>query len=79
MKPELTAGRAWAGIAVGVLAYELACPDGELLSEGVDRALERHRIATTMAIGVTALHLLNMLPERIDPFSHFTKFAKDKR
>lgn len=64
----LTARRAWLGIAAGVLAYEVVCPEGELLSEGVDRALEKHRLATLMAIGVTALHLANLLPEQIDPF-----------
>lgn len=69
VRPELSATRAWALIGVGVLAYEIACPEGELLSEGVDRALERHPKATVAAIGITALHLANLIPERLDPFS----------
>ena len=76
---ELTAGKAWAGLAVGVLAYEVLAPDGELMSEGVDRALERHPLITTLAIGATALHLLNILPERIDPFHQALKLMKGKQ
>lgn len=64
---ELSAGKGWAAIGLGVLAYEILCPDGELLSEGVDRALEKHPAATRLAIGAVALHLMNVLPERIDP------------
>lgn len=33
---DVNAKRAWGVIAAGVLAYELACKEGELLSEGVD-------------------------------------------
>jgi hypothetical protein len=33
---NMNAKRAWGVIAAGVLAYELACNEGELLSEGVD-------------------------------------------
>jgi hypothetical protein len=66
---KITAGKAWAGLAAGVVAYDLLCPDGQMLSEGVDRGLEQHRLATGIAIGVTALHLLNILPESVDPFS----------
>lgn len=40
-----------------------------MLSEGVDRGLESHRWATAAAIGVTAMHLLNVLPQNVDPFS----------
>lgn len=70
IKPELTAGRAWAVIGVSVLAYEALCPQGELLSEGVDKALESHRLATTALIGAVSLHLLNVIPARFDPFQH---------
>lgn len=72
----LTARRGWLGLAAGILAYEVTCPDGELLSEGVDRALEKHPVATMLAIGVTALHLANLLPEQIDPFHQGMKLLK---
>jgi hypothetical protein len=67
VRPELTAKRAWACIGLGVLAYEMAAPPGELLSEGVDGSLSGHPILTRAAIGYLALHLANVIPERYDP------------
>lgn len=67
VKPE-PAKYAWVAIGASVLAYDLLCPEGQTLSEGVDKALEKHPVATTLAIGVTALHLLNRLPAKLDPF-----------
>lgn len=72
IRPELTAQRAWTALGLGVLAYELACPSGELLSEGVDRALNSHPALTRAAIGYTALHLMNLLPESVDLFHQLT-------
>ena len=34
------ADKAWVTLAVGILAYEIAAPRGELMSEGMDRYLE---------------------------------------
>jgi hypothetical protein len=68
VRPEITAKRGWMAIGALVLAYEMAAPPGELLSEGVDAALETHPYLTTLAIGAVALHLANVLPEKIDPF-----------
>lgn len=76
IRPELTAKRAWAIIGLGVLAYEMAAPPGELLSEGVDTKLSQHPILTRAAIGVTALHLMNLLPEKIDPFHQFNEAVR---
>lgn len=76
VRPELTAKRAWAAIGLGVLAYEIACPKDELLSEGVDRALESHKAMTLAGIGVVALHLANLLPDRLDPLSQGLKLLK---
>lgn len=72
-KPELSAKRAWAAIGLGVLAYELACPQGELLSEGADVAVTGHPYLTRAAIGITALHLANIIPERYDPIHQLVK------
>src|SRR6185312_12779038 len=36
MALPLSAKQAWGLLAAGVLAYEVACKEGELLSEGVD-------------------------------------------
>lgn len=76
IQPNLTARRGW-GIVLGTaLAYELSAPHDELLSHGVDRALESHPIATRIAIGVTALHLLNLLDDRVDPYVQIPRLAK---
>lgn len=58
----------WGLIAGFVLAWDLAAP--ETLSSAVDRALETDtgRLLAVGAVAVTGAHLLNMLPERHDPF-----------
>lgn len=77
LRPELTAKRMWGAIGASVLAYELACPENELLSEGVDRALDsRYSTVVRVGVAVTALHLVNLLPERIDPFHQGLKLIK---
>lgn len=79
MREHLTAGRNWAITAGVIAALEIACPDGETLSEGVDRALERPftRYAAVAGIGITAAHLLNVIPEKYDPF-HYALLWKDR-
>lgn len=76
IQPELTATRGWLALGVGVLAYEAACPPTQTLSEGVDRALDHKRLLTTAAVGITALHLLNVLPEAIDPYQQAINLGK---
>ncbi|WOI85954.1 DUF7427 family protein [Rhodococcus qingshengii] len=73
------ADAAWAGIAVGVLAYDYLCPPGKTLSERMDTYLEHPhgKYAAYAAIGVTALHLANVY-DRLgikwaDPFHQATK------
>lgn len=60
--------KAWLAMGAGILAYEIKCEQGELLSEGADRAIEKHPILTRTLIGYTALHLANSLPEKADLF-----------
>lgn len=62
------AERAWVALAVGVAAYEVMASDGELLSHAFDRWLDAHPVLTFTAVGVIAAHLLNLLPDRADPF-----------
>jgi hypothetical protein len=64
----------WGALAAGVIAFDLL--NEETLSESVDKALERHRLLTMTAIGITALHLANLLPEKIDPFHQALKAVK---
>lgn len=70
---------AWGAIAAGVTAYDMLCPKGDTLSEAADRGLERHPIATRLAIGTVALHLLNAIPERLDPIHYLIKIKPIER
>lgn len=72
MREHLTAKRNWLITGAVIAGLEIACPDGETLSEGVDRALEHEslRYAAIAGIGITALHLLNVIPEKYDPFHY---------
>lgn len=72
MKEYLTSRNNWLITGAVIAALEIACPDGETMSEGVDRALEHPtlRYAVMAGIGITAAHLLNVIPEKYDPFHH---------
>jgi hypothetical protein len=69
MALNVNAKQAWGVIAAGVLAYELACKEGELLSEGVDEWVTAKPILTRTVIAALALHLGNAVPPRFDPLS----------
>jgi hypothetical protein len=66
---NVSAKQAWGVIAASVLAYELACNEGELLSEGVDDWVATKPILTRAVIAALALHLGNAVPTRFDPVS----------
>ena len=66
---SMSAKQAWGVIAAGVLAYERACNDGELLSEGVDDWVTSRPMLTRTVIAALALHLGNAVPPRFDPVS----------
>ena len=74
------AARAWGAMALSITAYEILCPKGETLSEGLDRLMEHSpfaRITALGAIGITAAHLGNLIPEKYDPF-HYALGWKDR-
>jgi hypothetical protein len=56
-------------LAAGVMAYEIVCDEGELLSEGVDEWLAAKPILTRAVIAALALHLGNALPVHYDVVS----------
>ncbi len=60
---------AWAALSFAVVCYEVWAPKGQLLSEGMDRALERHPVLTRAVVAAVALHLVNAIPARLDPIS----------
>ena len=68
--------KAWIGVGVGVLAYQLSAPQDELMSEAMDRYLEAHPWITNAAVAAVALHLLNRLPLRLDPLHGFGLMAR---
>lgn len=75
---EHPSNKAWGVLAVGVLIYDWLAPTGETMSEAVDRAIERHPIITIGAIGAVALHLINALPERVDPLHKLAEVFRNE-
>ena len=74
---------AWAGLVAGITAYEYLAPKGELLTDQAYRNGESEnpivKWGTRVAIGATALHLLNLLPRKIDPFVYLGKAVLRER
>ena len=64
------ADRAWLALAGGVVAYDLAAPPGQTMSEGVDRYLLTHRWLTRAVAFAVTLHLCNLWPIALDPLHH---------
>lgn len=70
----MTAKHGWALIIGGVLVYEVLCAEGELLSEGVDKAIDKHPILTRAAVLIVAGHLANLIPQSVDPIHWVASF-----
>lgn len=58
----------WIGLAAFVIAWDMFA--GETMSSAFRRGLENERTRPFVlgGLGITALHLLNALPEPYDPF-----------
>lgn len=63
------ADRAWLALAIGVAGYEMFARDGELMSHSYDRWLVHRPVFTWAVTLITAAHLLNLLPDRWDPYN----------
>lgn len=63
-----TSDRAWLTLAAGVVAYDVLCPRGEMLSEASARYTEQQRLAWTATVIYIAGHLLHVWGER-DPLT----------
>lgn len=61
------ADKAWLALAGLIVTWEIMSPEGELLSEAVDRYRHHHPFVTNAAILVVSLHLLRAIPSRWDP------------
>lgn len=70
--------KAWIGLGVGVAAYDLLATEGETLSEGFYRGTEHpvYRYMCFGMLGATALHLLDILPDKYDPFTQLISHVK---
>lgn len=79
VKPSIdkleTREKAWLALAGGVILYDVLCPEGQTLSEGVDHFLEEHKLLTLGAIAITAGHLANIIPQKIDPIHRLVELS----
>ena len=62
--------RAWLVLSVGVVAWELRCPEGELLSEAADRWVEHHPWLVRAIAFALAAHVSNSVDPRLDVIHH---------
>lgn len=69
---------AWIALVLGILGYEIAAKDNELLSEAFDRYMERTPWLMRIITGLVALHLINAIPPRYD-LLHLVFSLKKKR
>lgn len=74
---------AWTLIATIVTIHEITCPEGQLLSNGIDRAIDRYPAATTTAVLITAGHLLNLMDgpvlKWVDPYKLLARVKIQQR
>lgn len=71
--------KAWMTLGAGILAYEFWAPDGELLSEAVDRYLITHPVATKVIVMTLVLHILNVVQPDYDPIHHLATALRKGR
>jgi hypothetical protein len=60
------ADRAWIVLGLGVFGYDVACGEGETMSEGADRYMLRHPWLVRGVAFALASHVCNLVPDRYD-------------
>ncbi|MEE3066549.1 MAG: hypothetical protein VYA67_21845 [Actinomycetota bacterium] len=65
--------KAWLALAAGVIAWDAACPAGEMLSEASARYTRARPIVWPAGIIYTAGHLMHIWPARFDLFTLVAK------
>lgn len=60
------ADHAWLALAAGVAVWDVCCPRGETLSEGMSRYHRRRPWLTRIVVSYIAAHLLDWVPDRFD-------------
>lgn len=68
-----TAREAWFALLGLIIFWEVYCPPGALLSEGIDEMIVRWPVTTRFVVLLVALHLVNWLPARFDPLHQLAK------
>jgi hypothetical protein len=59
--------RAWVTLGLGVIGWNLMCEEGCTFSERMDEWLTAHPVATRAGVLVLTAHLINAVPNRLDP------------
>lgn len=72
IQPEITAKRTWLTIGALVVAHEVMCAKGELLSEGWDKLVYKHPIASRALPLYLTAHTVNLLPKKLDLIHRLT-------
>lgn len=67
---------AWLAVTAGVVWYELTAPQGELLSQAVDRYRAAHPVITSTVVVYLAGHLLRLWPRPVDPLHQVARRFK---
>lgn len=53
-----------------IVIWEVGCPEGELLSEAMDRWIVSHPVMIRVGVVAMAVHLANLVPPNVDPIHH---------
>lgn len=75
----LTAGRGWKALLTAIAVYEVLCAEDELLSRGFDRLMVKHPVWPRIIVLAFALHLINWIPQRVDPVSKLFHVTRKSR
>jgi len=59
--------KAWIALAAGVVAWDVSCLEGEMLSEASHRYAKHHPVLAAVVVFSVASHLINRLPKSVDP------------
>ena len=72
----ITGRTAWRVLITAVVLHEVTAADDQLLTDAFLRWRAAHPAAATLAVTITAAHLLALLPRTIDPYPRaFTLLA----
>lgn len=75
----LTASNGWKGLITAIAVYEVVCAEDELLSRGFDRLMVKHPVWPRIIVLAFALHLINWIPQRVDPVSKLFHVTRKSR